>query len=58
MFLFKKKNNNNNTHTYIQTSLKICFAQISLDAQKILVVQILRGLQQPPPPPHPRIMRL
>ena len=36
----------------MQTFLKICFAEISLDAQKILVAQILRGLQQTPPP-HP-----
>ena len=41
----------------MQTSLKICFTEISLDAQKILVAQILRGLQQTPPQ-HPRLMRL
>ena len=43
MSLFEKKNNNSNTHTQMQKSLKIGFAQISLAAQKIKVAQILVG---------------
>lgn len=40
----------------MQTSLKRCFAQTSLAAQKIKVAKILRGLQPPPTPSRPSFL--